>query len=89
MLRLRVGARPVEVGLSRENILNESESTDVARRLVLMRLHEELRKSPSRVAYTDVGRDLQLLEELGSAQVERERLASERETDALGGPKLP
>ena len=89
VLRLRVGAKPVEVGLSRENILNESESTEVAQRLVLVRLREELRKSPSRVAYTDVARDLQLLEELGSAQVERERLALERETDGLGGPKLP
>jgi hypothetical protein len=89
VLRLRLGAKPVEVGLSRENILNESESTEVARRLVLVRLREELRKSPSRVAYTDVARDLQLLEELGSVQVERERLALERETDGLGGPKLP
>jgi len=48
----------------------------IARSLVLTRLREELRKSPSKVANTDVGKDLQLLEELNSVQSERERLAA-------------
>jgi hypothetical protein len=81
-LRLRVGANPVIVGLSRENILNQRESTELARRLVLVRLHEELRKNPARTANADVSQDLQLLEELDS--VRAERLASQREMDGLG-----
>ncbi len=90
VLRLRVGARPVQVGLSRANILNESESPEIARQLVLARLREELRKSPSKVANTDVGKDLQLLEELDSVHAERERLAAERDVIGLGTEsKLP
>ena len=90
VLRLRVGSSPVQVGLSRENILNETESPEIARKLVLARLREELRKSPSKVANTDVGKDLQLLEELNSVRAERERLAAERDLVELDAEsKLP
>ena len=90
VLRLRVGDVPVQVGLSRENILEESESPEIARKLVLARLREELRKSPSRVANADVGKDLKLLEELDSVQAERDRLAAERDVVELGTEsKLP
>jgi hypothetical protein len=78
------------VGLSRENIVEESESPEIARKLVLARLREELRKSPSRVANADVGKDLKLLEELDSVQAERDRLAAERDVVELGTEsKLP
>jgi hypothetical protein len=85
MLRVRVGASavPVDVGISRENILNQSQSVEVARSLVLARLREELRKNPARVAYTDVERDLQLLQEIDSLEAERQRLASQGEVDDL------
>jgi len=83
LLRLRVGDSPVQVGLARENILAASESPQIARSLVLTRLREELRKSPSKVANTDVGKDLQLLEELNSVQSERERLAAGGEAPGL------
>jgi hypothetical protein len=83
VMRLRVGASPVLVGVSRENILNESESPEIARRLLLERLREELRKSPSRVANSDVARDLQLFEELGSVRSDRGRLASGGEVEGL------
>jgi len=90
VLRLRVGSGPVQVGLSRENILNQSGSPEIARKLVLARLREELRKSPSKVANTDVGKDLQLLEELNSVRAERERLAAERDLVELDAEsKLP
>jgi len=78
-----VGDSPVQVGLARENILAASESPQIARSLVLTRLREELRKSPSKVANTDVGKDLQLLEELNSVQSERERLAAGGEAPGL------
>jgi hypothetical protein len=89
VLRMRVGDNPVEVGVSRENILNDMESPEIARTLVLARLREELRKSPSKVAQTDVAKDMDLLEELGSVQTERQRLALEREIDFANGPNLP
>jgi hypothetical protein len=64
LLRLRVGDNPVEVGLARENIVTESESTEIAQHLLLVRLREELRKSASKVSQSDVHSDLRLLEEL-------------------------
>jgi len=89
VLRLKMGSVPIQVGVSRQNILEETESPEMGRKLVLLRLHEELRKSPSKVAYSDVARDLQLLEDLGSVRAERERLAAERETIVLGEPAKP
>lgn len=64
LLRLLVGDNPVEVGLARENIVSESESTEIAQHLLLVRLREELRKSAPKVSQSDVRSDLRLLEEL-------------------------
>ncbi len=90
LLRLRVGAVPVQVGLSRENILEQSESPEIARKLVLERLREELRKSPSRVANADVGKDLELLERLDSVLAQQVRSTTERDVAGLGEEsKLP
>jgi hypothetical protein len=62
-LRLRVGDSPVAVGLARENMISDSDSSTIAQRLMLVRLREELRKTP-RVSQSDVAGDLLLLEEL-------------------------
>ncbi len=64
VLRLRMGESPIEVGLARENILSESESPEIAQRLLLARLREELRRSSPRVSPSDVYSDLRLLEQL-------------------------
>lgn len=64
VLRLRVGDNPVEVGLARENIVNESESPEIAQHLLLVRLREELRRNAPKVSQSDVHSDLRLLEEL-------------------------
>ena len=62
-LRLRVGDNPLAVGLARENMIGDSSSSTIAQRLMLIRLREELRKTP-RVSQSDVSKDLLLLEEL-------------------------
>lgn len=62
-LRLHVGDSPVSVGLARENMIGDSDSSIIAQRLMLVRLREELRKTP-RVSQSDVANDLLLLEEL-------------------------
>jgi hypothetical protein len=80
VLRLRAGETPVEVGLSRQNILSESESPEIARQMVVARLHEELRRT-ARTSKSDVSADLQLLEELGTAQRQKERSSG---GDAMG-----
>jgi hypothetical protein len=64
VLRLRVGDNPVEVGLARENIVNESEAPEIAQHLLLIRLREELRRNAPKVSQSDVHSDLRLLEEL-------------------------
>ena len=65
VLRLHTADGPIEVGLSRENIVNGPESQDIAQRLLLVRVREELlRKSSAKVASSDVHSDLLLLEEL-------------------------
>jgi hypothetical protein len=76
VLRLRVGDNPVEVGLSPENILHASESSELAGQLLLGRLRGEVRGSTPKASLSDVGRDLRLLEELHSAQEDRERSVS-------------
>jgi hypothetical protein len=72
ILRLRVDDNPVAVGLSRKNIVTESESPEIARQLLLVRLREELRKG-TKTAKSDVGSDLQSLHDLRSAQQAKER----------------
>ena len=79
ILRLRLGDNPVEVGVARENIVSESESPEVARQLLLVRLREELHRS-ARISATVVGNDLQLLEELRWTRSENERLAEASES---------
>jgi hypothetical protein len=74
---MREGEDPVEIGLSRTNIL--SGSTEVARQMMLARLREELHRGESRISKSDVSADLQLLKELSAAG--RERSA----TPTLGG----
>jgi hypothetical protein len=84
ILRVRIGENPVEVGVARENIVSESESPEVARQLLLVRLHEELRRS-ARISQTVVGNDLQLLQELRWTRSENQRLA-EASASASSGP---
>lgn len=62
-LRWRVGDSPLAVGLARENMIGDSGSSTIAQRLMLVRLREELRKTP-RFSQSDVSKDLLLLEEL-------------------------
>jgi hypothetical protein len=63
LLRLRVGDNPGAVGLARENMISDSDFSSIAQRLMLVRLREELRRTP-RVSQSDVFNDLRLLEEL-------------------------
>jgi len=65
--------------VARENIVSESESPEVARQLLLVRLREELHRS-ARISATVVGNDLQLLEELRWTRSENERLAEASES---------
>jgi hypothetical protein len=60
------------VGLTHENILSASESTEIAQRILLVRLREELRRSAPKAAKSDVHRDLTLLEELRRSRAELE-----------------
>ena len=68
---LQEGEDPVEIGLSRENILSQSGSNEVARQMMLARLREELRKGSLKTSKSDVTADLQLLEQLNTADRER------------------
>ena len=76
---LREGEDPIEIGLSRTNILTQSGSSEVARQMMLARLREELHKGETKISKSDVSADLQLLHELSAA--DRERSA----TPAQGG----
>src|SRR5215469_535745 len=71
---LREGQDPVEIGLSRENILSQSDSPEVARQMMFARLREELHKSSAKISKADVSSDLQLLEELSSPERDRSSL---------------
>ena len=82
LLRLAAGETPIEVGLSRENILNESGSTEVARQMMIARLREELRKGSAKISTGGVSADLYLLQQLSSAG--RERTQSSSSGDASG-----
>ena len=70
--RLRVRETQVEIGLTRSNIVSDSESTSVARKLLVARLHEELRRNAVKTAESIVGNDMSLLEQLCKVE-ERER----------------
>jgi len=71
---VREGENPVEIGLSRENILSQSGSPEVARQMMVARLREELRKGSTKISKSDVSSDLQLLEELSAQDRDRSSL---------------
>jgi hypothetical protein len=71
---VREGENPVEIGLSRENILSQSGSAEVARQMMVARLREELRKGSTKISKSDVSSDLQLLEELSAQDRDRSSL---------------
>jgi hypothetical protein len=71
LFMLHEGDDPVEVGLSRKNILREPGSSEVARQMMLARLREELHRGEIRISKSDVSADLQLLQELNKADRER------------------
>jgi len=72
VLNVKLGDDTVKVGLTHENILSASESTEIAQRILLVRLREELRRSAPKAAQSDVHRDLTLLEELQRSRAELE-----------------
>ncbi len=71
VLQLRVGADWAPVGLTRGNILNVSESPELAAKLVEARLRQELRSANARkTAQGDVEKDLTLLQQLLSQRTQ-------------------
>jgi hypothetical protein len=70
--RVLVRETQVEIGLARSNIVHGSESTGIARQLLLARLREELRRTSVKTSKSIVDNDLSLLEQLGKLE-ERER----------------
>jgi hypothetical protein len=79
---LREGEDPIEIGLSRTNILTQSGSSEVARQMMLARLREELHRGEIRISKSDVSADLQLLQELSAA--DRERSATPAQSGDAG-----
>jgi len=64
-LRMRLGAELVNVGISRENILDSDVSPELAQELLVARLNAELRSSAaSKTSERDVMRDWQLLQQV-------------------------
>ena len=72
VLTVRMGDTSVRVGLTRENIVSASESSEIAQRLLLVRLREELRRNGPRPAQSDINNDLSLLEHLQRVRAELE-----------------
>lgn len=71
VITLRVGDNAVRVGLTRENIVSaSSESSELAQRLLLVRLREELRRGAPKAALSDIENDLVLLENLQRTRAE-------------------
>jgi hypothetical protein len=69
ILRMRVGEELARVGLSRANILSDSESPELAARLMEARLRQELRPAMARkTSRNDVEKDLALFQQLLSLQ---------------------
>ena len=64
-MKLNVGKETEQVGVSRANVLNASESLPLAAKLMEARLRQELRRDFARkTAHTDVENDLELLQRL-------------------------
>jgi hypothetical protein len=70
VFNVRMGDETVKVGLTRANIVSSSESTEIARHFLLVRLREELRRNAPKAAQSDIHRDLNLLEELQRTRAE-------------------
>ena len=70
VMSLRIGDTPITIGLTRDTIVSKSNSPDIARLLLLIRLREELRKNPYKASQSDIHRDLQLLDELQQNRAE-------------------
>jgi hypothetical protein len=82
VLQVKHGEETVDLGLSRNNILTTSAPPELTERIVLLRLHEELKSSGSpKVSDQDIGNDWDLLQ-----QVIRAR---RRTTDRLTAMKSP
>jgi hypothetical protein len=64
LLQFKLGEIPTEIGLTRNNIVDASDSPELAQHLLLIRLREELRRSTPRISGSDVAGDLELLERL-------------------------
>jgi hypothetical protein len=75
VLQVREGGEESQVGISRANILNVPESSELAAQLLVARIHEELRSGAERkTARSDVDDDFLLLRQILSIQ--RKGLAS-------------
>jgi len=70
VFNVRLGDETVKVGLTSENIVSSTESTEIAQHFLLVRLREELRRNSPKAAQSDVHRDLNLLEELQRTRAE-------------------
>ena len=71
VLSMRVGDNAVKIGLTRENIVTaNSESSELAQRLLLVRMREELRRGAPKAAQSDIENDLVLLEDLQRTRAE-------------------
>jgi hypothetical protein len=70
VFNVRLGDETVKVGLTSENIVSSTESTEIAQHFLLVRLREELRRNGPKAAQSDVHRDLNLLEELKRTRAE-------------------
>jgi hypothetical protein len=65
VMQVRVGREVKQVGISRANVLNAPESSELVARLLEARLHQELRRTTARkTAHSDVENDLALLRQL-------------------------
>jgi hypothetical protein len=83
VLQMRVGDDLAQVGLSRANILSDSESSVLAARLLEARLRQELRPATARkTSPSDVKKDLALLQQLLSPQPREAAVAPSTTNDS-------
>jgi hypothetical protein len=74
VLQVKIGAETVDLGLARNNILTTSAPPELAERIVLLRLRDELKSGNApKVSQQDVGNDWDLLQQV--------LLARRRKTD--------
>ena len=83
VLQLKLGEETLDLGLSRNNILTSSAPPELAERIVLLRLREELKNSGSpKVSDQDVGNDWDLLQQVMQAR----RRTSDARLTAMKSP---